>query len=64
MQVAHAPLLLPPLRRLLDPRPHHGLLALPLVAVVDQVVSPLAGSTIVFPGLTTSSSRPACSPCF
>jgi len=27
-----APLLLPPLRRLLDPRPHHGLLVIPLVA--------------------------------
>jgi len=34
---AHAPLLLPPLRRLLDPRPLHGLLVLPLVAVLEQV---------------------------
>jgi len=38
----------PPLRRLLDPRPHHGLLVFPLVAVLEQVVSRLASTTNVF----------------
>jgi len=45
----------PPLRRLLDPRSHHGLL---VVAVLEQVVSRLASTT----GRTTSSSRLVCCP--
>jgi len=46
-EVTHAPLLLPPLRCLLGPRPKFGLLVLPPGTVLEQVVSRLLSTTNV-----------------
>src|SRR5258705_6102687 len=46
-EVTHAPLLLPPLRCLLDPHPQFGLLVLPPVTVLKQVFPRLVSPTVI-----------------